>query len=653
MQEGEVRRVLAKILKDEQLCLSNWLSSRQGVILKRLDQELAIPNNDKGIGLDSDGHPSIWGPRLRPDARKVTVSEPPQQLGPPKSNEPAGGPSQEESPSAPETRVVLPLALAGLETAADGDDSPPEGRPLSPTAPVAVSTTSAATAATEKAGGGEGNKRLKGSHVFIDDAAAFVARERRGCLGCVEAMVESTIFEVFYAFLIVFNSIIMALELQFIGIEIGYNIDYPGINRSANDILPDFKRVFELMDFCCGSLFLFEVLAKVTVQRANFPWSLWNCYDSAVVAFWLLQTAGDFASVIPPAVLRLVRMARLLRLLRFAKTFEVFDVLRLLVRAVKSCVVTMLWSAVLLLLITIASSMFLSYTLSDDFVSEGIHGDERRLLYRYFGTFTRSFVSMFEMTFGNWVPISRLLQEEVGEQYAWYILSYRFVVGFSVVMVVRAIFISETLRSAQNDDEVLVMQKNRQVKHHTEKMELFFQEADESGDGFISLDEFKAVLENPKVKQWLAAQDINISDADLVFQLADTDEDEGESRLSAEELVRGLSKVKGTAKSMDMVAVSYTIQRMERKLNDLCQEVLGRRGGSKRPAVFRQKPPIASTTTEAVMTPSAPSLPFAELRQKRAAIEQNGQREATPAAEEVAEWQPDLSPASVKPSLTL
>eukprot|EP00929_Paragymnodinium_shiwhaense_P112401 TRINITY_DN8065_c0_g1_i2.p1 TRINITY_DN8065_c0_g1~~TRINITY_DN8065_c0_g1_i2.p1 ORF type:complete len:271 (-),score=70.18 TRINITY_DN8065_c0_g1_i2:204-1016(-) len=218
--------------------------------------------------------------------------------------------------------------------------------------------------------------------------------------------------------------------------------------------------------------------------------------------------------------------------------------------------------------------MLFCYTLSDSFVDPSLHIDKRILLFKYFGTFTRSFVSWFELTFGNWVPISRFLQEEIGEQYAWYILVFRFVVGFSVVMVLRAVFISETLRAAQNDDEVLLLQKNRQVQMHTQKMELFFHQADESADGYVSLEEFKTIMKNKNVQKWLQAQEINVTDCDLVFNLVKPHEEGGEARLSAEELVKGLSRIKGPAKSMDMVAVHYTVDRLESRVNDLCNHLM-------------------------------------------------------------------------------
>lgn len=50
---------------------------------------------------------------------------------------------------------------------------------------------------------------------------------------------------------------------------------------------------------------------------------------------------------------------------------------------------------------------------------------------RYFGTFTRTFLTMFEILFANFVPSCRILVESVSEWFSVFFLIYRCVLGFA------------------------------------------------------------------------------------------------------------------------------------------------------------------------------------------------------------------------------
>lgn len=75
-------------------------------------------------------------------------------------------------------------------------------------------------------------------------------------------------------------------------------------------------------------------------------------------------------------------------------------------------------------------------------------------------------------------------------------------------------------------------------------------------------DEFKAILEKAQVRTWLSAQDLDATDADSLFALLNKS-DQG---LSAPELVKGVSKLKGASRSIDLTMLI-------RKHDELCSQV--------------------------------------------------------------------------------
>eukprot|EP00404_Azadinium_spinosum_P026029 CAMPEP_0180672918 /NCGR_PEP_ID=MMETSP1037_2-20121125/65406_1 /TAXON_ID=632150 /ORGANISM="Azadinium spinosum, Strain 3D9" /LENGTH=240 /DNA_ID=CAMNT_0022702129 /DNA_START=61 /DNA_END=780 /DNA_ORIENTATION=- len=238
--------------------------------------------------------------------------------------------------------------------------------------------------------------------------------------------------------------------------------------------------------------------------------------------------SGGISLAMNPMVLRLVRVVRLLRLLRLVRTFQVFDVLHLLVGSIRASANVLLWTVTLLFLIMLACSLFLNFSLEPFILDETKNRQDRLTAYEYFGTVSRGLFTMFELTTGNWVPVSRFLIEDVNEWFVVILLFYRCTV------------------------------------------QLLFSEADESGDGFLSREEFQEVLSDTRVKAWLSAMELEVRDAEVLFDLVD----DGDHRISAEELVHGFARLKGNARSLDLAILLHELHRLETRVVALGDNVM-------------------------------------------------------------------------------
>jgi len=58
------------------------------------------------------------------------------------------------------------------------------------------------------------------------------------------------------------------------------------------------------------------------------------------------------------------------------------------------------------------------------------------------------------------------LVENVSEWYMLFFLSHKLVIGFSLVVVMSAVVISETLKVASVDDRIMMMNRERASKAH-------------------------------------------------------------------------------------------------------------------------------------------------------------------------------------------
>merc|ERR1711862_934539 len=103
------------------------------------------------------------------------------------------------------------------------------------------------------------------------------------------------------------------------------------------------------------------------------------------------------------------------------------------------------------------------------------------------------------------MPPCRALVENVGEIYIIFFVCHKMLIGFSVLAVITGVFIQETFKVANNDDRIMLMQKNRAIRMHIRKMDQLFKHLDQDEDGALTLEEFRHVMHDPVVKTWLAS----------------------------------------------------------------------------------------------------------------------------------------------------
>jgi hypothetical protein len=143
-------------------------------------------------------------------------------------------------------------------------------------------------------------------------------------------------------------------------------------------------------------------------------------------------------------------------------------------------------------------------------------------------------------------------------------LLHKLTIGFAMLGVVNGIFIQETFKVAACDDHVLLLQKDRETKWIKRKMTALFDLADTSHDGVVDKDELQIILENDQIRKWLATQGLATSDehisnfCDLLC--------ENKEELTLEDFLRGVDRLKGAARSMDLAMLSSQQIRLEKRV---------------------------------------------------------------------------------------
>lgn len=377
-------------------------------------------------------------------------------------------------------------------------------------------------------------------------------------------LVRWTAFELFFAAMIILNSIVMAFEMTCSGRDIGYRIGFPHYDMKCADALPWQSRAFAFAETFFGTIFALECVLKIAGLQKEFLWSAWNWFDTFLVAFWVADSVMKNLPL-DSNMLRLVRLARLLRLTKIARTLEGFDSLVVMTTALRGSVSSLFWVAVLLFVLQMMFALFLGQVILLYIGQDSVPAESRVVLFTYFGTFNRAMLTMFELTLGNYAPVARILQEHLYQWTVIFSVLHKVAFGFACVGVINGVFMTETLKVAHNDDVIMMREAQEKKETHRKRMHEFFEYADRRGDGLVTLDEWQAVLQNEKVRMWFAGQGLTVSDADQLFRLL---RGSGEKNyIEAEELATGMAQLQGPAKSLDVTLIS-------RRQEMLCSQVL-------------------------------------------------------------------------------
>jgi len=286
--------------------------------------------------------------------------------------------------------------------------------------------------------------------------------------------------------------------------------------------------------------------------------------DTFVVFFSLLALFGNSPIKMNVTVLRIIRIGRMLRILRIVRFIRFFDSLYLMIRSVQSSWSALLWSFALLMMVQMLSGLILCQTMIN-WIDNNRSAPGVDKLFEYFGTFTRTTLTMWEIMMANWIAPARIVVKTCGEGWTLFFLAYRCMLGFALLAVISAVFIHETMKVADTDDEVAVFIAQRDSAIYTAKLKDAFMELDDSGDGYVNWKEISQIMEDDIMKHWLKSMQIDVTQVHNLFHVLD----DGDGKISFQEFMSGIQKVKGNAKSIDVVMLKKMVTNLDKKLDRL------------------------------------------------------------------------------------
>jgi len=364
--------------------------------------------------------------------------------------------------------------------------------------------------------------------------------------------------------LIVANTIVMMIETQYEGLVSGYTTGLPWVDEDPTTSWKHANKVFMLVDKMFTVIFAIELLIRVLAHRCALFKQPLNWLDIIAVVVSLVQWAVEQIPV-DLSILRLFRAARLARALRFMNLTKVLASLHILIKCIRSSMNILFWSLCLLMMIQCMVGM-LACQVSQSYILDVSKPEGKRLeLFMYFGTFTRAFITMFEVHMANWAKPCRVIMESVGEISGGLFVFYRCILGFAIMSVISAVFVQQTMSVVQNDEDIMIMRKRKEAEGYNRKLKSLFRALDTDEDRCLCREEFDQVKTNNDLKVWMGALDIDPNDLDGLFDLLDN----GDDLVSLDEFLSGATRVRGFAKSIDLAQLQRVVDRLDRTMTDL------------------------------------------------------------------------------------
>jgi hypothetical protein len=375
----------------------------------------------------------------------------------------------------------------------------------------------------------------------------------------LRSFIKSQRFELLCVSLVFLNAFLMAAKIQYEGISNGHELGVRKYDIAAEVRWPWAQHVFPVMDRIFSVVFGCELLVRLWAYRLEWFCSVWSYLDALVVGIDIASYFEMASISLNAYILRMARFAKLVRIVRVMRSNKLLDSLKLLVASIQASSNTLWISLVVLLVIQSVAGMLLSQLVAPYINDESQPVELRKEVFRHYGTFWRSMITMFEITFANWAPTCRLLIDNVNELFGIFFLVYRCLVGFAMLSVIQAVFIQQTMKSAQLDDDFVIAQRIREKQAYSEKLYRVFRQLDTSGDGHVSWREFEALLTEPRMKLLMSTLEVDVRELETLFKLLD----DGDGFISPDEFIEGLQRMKGNAKALDLMALTRSVQRIE------------------------------------------------------------------------------------------
>jgi len=302
----------------------------------------------------------------------------------------------------------------------------------------------------------------------------------------------------------------------------------------------------------------------------------WNAFDLILVFTSLTNVSLSLTAKSATqnvAIARVLRFTRFIRIFSITRAMRAFQSLRIVVFTIFESMVSLMWCFLILGLILFTFAVFLVQGVTEQILSDPTARASvvQNSPLKFYGSVLSAMNVLFMSISGgvDWIDAMSPMKK-IHWVYEWCFSLYVFFMVIGVLNVVMGAFVTRTAEIAERDREFCIREQMSQINTYYYKVKTFFQEADRDRSGKLSLEEFRLHLRNKNVSAYFRALDLDVSQAEVLFNLLDQD---GSNLVSLEEFLSGCMRLKGQARSIDVNMLLHENRALSNKISQLVSVV--------------------------------------------------------------------------------
>jgi len=178
---------------------------------------------------------------------------------------------------------------------------------------------------------------------------------------------------------------------------------------------------------------------------------------------------------------------------------------------------------------------------------------------KYWSSVGTSMLSLYLVSTGgdDWAYVAEPLWE-VGLPFYILFMVYVAFFLFVVVNTLTSLFVELTIASSDQDTQMAIQLEMEKKDFYVKQLQAFYDKMDDNDDGSITYDEFCTHINDPEVRAFASSLDIEVIDAKQFFLILSN---HGTRPIDLETFVVGCIKLRGVAKSMDLMDLMFAHKR--------------------------------------------------------------------------------------------
>lgn len=374
----------------------------------------------------------------------------------------------------------------------------------------------------------------------------------RGLGEALRRLERSRVFDGFCSVVILANSVFLAISTE----------------QNMQPLTAETIAAHQAADQVFCVLYSLELFVRVGAKQWRFffdeDWR-WSWFDFVLVCFAVYeQCTALFSSSqqgggVNVSYLRVMRLLKMLKVLRVVRLMKDFRELRLTLDSLMGSMKSMFWSVVLVAAIAFMFSLCFMQGVADYLGGERGTLEEEMLLQQW-GTITTSMLSLFMAATGgvDWKDTLDPLWD-VGRQFGAIFVVFIAFFSFVVMNSITSIFVEGARDYAERDDSAVIQDQLSRKEEYMTKVTAMYQQMDHTDCGEVTFDTFQRHMSDARMVAFAESLDIDTSNLEQFFNILSQN---GRRAVDLETFVVGCIKLRGMAKSMDMMDVLISQRRL-------------------------------------------------------------------------------------------